>query len=399
MHIVNDSPEDPPDGMGPRTRIQLLQDLRFSALLLVDSPRRTGWQNSPLRRFSGFRLVERSRRNTRTHCCNDFRSDVHTLCTEKGLLPVATLLILSEDNKAMDQKTNTSVAEPDDNVVYSSLALQLDPFPANGDDVTYSTVVPKRRNQRNVQTKAEPDDNVVYSSLALHHTGAYRVSVKTGGSSTIPCPYHQEYKTHVKYLCKIDDLQRCSPVVHAEPPKSTDKASISDYINQLTVTVTMTDLEPEDSGRKSPATLTYDYMTGVLVSFTGITIIVQVDMRNVATHAPTTEQSSFSPTAESVQTDNTVQGPEGVKEKDTMSSVYPVSLWYTSPTQAPTTEQSSFSPTAEPVQTDNTVQGPEGGKEKDTIIWERTFFYMPKIGNAVLFLLCTIIAVVKFRAN
>uniref|UniRef100_A0A4W5K1I9 Ig-like domain-containing protein n=1 Tax=Hucho hucho TaxID=62062 RepID=A0A4W5K1I9_9TELE len=61
-------------------------------------------------------------------------------------------------------------------------------------------------------------------------------------------------------------------------------------------------------------------------------------------------------------------------------------------TQSPTTEQPSFSPTAEPVQT-------EGGKEKDTMRWERTFFYLPKIGNAVLFLLCTIIAVVKFRAN
>uniref|UniRef100_A0A8C7TBL5 Ig-like domain-containing protein n=1 Tax=Oncorhynchus mykiss TaxID=8022 RepID=A0A8C7TBL5_ONCMY len=104
-----------------------------------------------------------------------------------------------KDNKAMDQTTNTSVdpfpangddvtystvvpkrrnqlnvqtkAEPDDNVVYSSLILQLKPFPANGDDVTYSTVVPKRRNQLNVQTKTEPDDNVVYSSLVPHRRG------------------------------------------------------------------------------------------------------------------------------------------------------------------------------------------------------------------------------------
>ncbi|KAK6316396.1 hypothetical protein J4Q44_G00139200 [Coregonus suidteri] len=68
-------------------------------------------------------------------------------------------------------------------------------------------------------------------------------------------------------------------------------------------------------------------------------------------------------------------------------------------TQAPTTEQSSFSPTAEPVQTDNTVQGPEEVKEKDTMRRGRTFFYVPKIGNAVLFLMCTIIAEVKFRAN
>ncbi|KAK6290805.1 hypothetical protein J4Q44_G00387960 [Coregonus suidteri] len=253
-----------------------------------------------------------------------------------------------KDNKAMDQTTNTSVQdpfpangddvtystvvpkrrnqrnvqtkeEPDDNVVYSSLSLQLDPFPANGDDVTYSTVVPKRRNQRNVQTKTEPDDNVVYSSLALHHTGAYRVSVKTGGSSTIPCPYIQEYKTH-----------------------RTDKASIADDINQQTITVTMPDLEPEDSVhiavRRQTTTQSPTTMT--------------------TTQAPTTEQSSFSPTAEPVQTDNTVQGPEEVKEKDTMRL---------SATQAPTTEQSSFSPTAEPVQTDNTVQGPEGGKEKDTM--------------------------------
>ncbi|KAM9519112.1 polymeric immunoglobulin receptor-like isoform 2-T2 [Salvelinus alpinus] len=68
-------------------------------------------------------------------------------------------------------------------------------------------------------------------------------------------------------------------------------------------------------------------------------------------------------------------------------------------TKAPTTEQSSFSSTFEPVQTDNTVQGPEGGKEKDSMRWKTTFFYLPKIGNAVLFILCTIIAVVKFRVN
>ncbi|KAK6316395.1 hypothetical protein J4Q44_G00139190 [Coregonus suidteri] len=64
-----------------------------------------------------------------------------------------------------------------------------------------------------------------------------------------------------------------------------------------------------------------------------------------------------------------------------------------------TTTQSTTTMTTEPVQTDNTVQGPEGGKVKDNMRWGRTFFYLPKIGNAVLFLLCTIIAVVKFRAN
>ncbi|XP_064870952.1 uncharacterized protein LOC135559575 isoform X2 [Oncorhynchus nerka] len=133
--------------------------------------------------------------------------DVTVLLVPLGMLVVVIAGVLVtwkmwrkyKDNKAMDQTTNTSVdpfpangddvtystvvpkrrnqlnvqtkAEPDDNVVYSSLALQLDPFPANGDDVTYSTVVPKRRNQLNVQTKTEPHDNVVYSSLVPHRRG------------------------------------------------------------------------------------------------------------------------------------------------------------------------------------------------------------------------------------
>ncbi|XP_045071871.1 CMRF35-like molecule 1, partial [Coregonus clupeaformis] len=84
---------------------------------------------------------------------------------------------------------------------------------------------------------------LIFSRLS----GAYRVSVKTGGSITIPCPYHQEYKTHVKYWCKGYYFNSCSPVVRTYLPKSTAKASISDDINQLTFTVTMTDLGSEDS--------------------------------------------------------------------------------------------------------------------------------------------------------
>ncbi|XP_029565738.1 polymeric immunoglobulin receptor-like [Salmo trutta] len=76
--------------------------------------------------------------------------------------------------------------------------------------------------------------------------GAYRVSVKTGGSTTIPCLYDLKYKTNVKYWCKEDYLKRCSLDVHT---KSIYKASIYDDINKQTFTVTMTDLEPEDSGR------------------------------------------------------------------------------------------------------------------------------------------------------
>ncbi|XP_052381219.1 uncharacterized protein LOC118388052 [Oncorhynchus keta] len=66
-----------------------------------------------------------------------------------------------KDNKALDQTTNTSV----------------DPFHADDDgDVTYSTVVPKRRNQLNLQTKGQPYD-VVYSSLVLHPTEGRNTAV------------------------------------------------------------------------------------------------------------------------------------------------------------------------------------------------------------------------------
>uniref|UniRef100_A0A8C8JV64 Immunoglobulin domain-containing protein n=1 Tax=Oncorhynchus tshawytscha TaxID=74940 RepID=A0A8C8JV64_ONCTS len=83
----------------------------------------------------------------------------------------------------------------------------------------------------------------------LLSTGAYRVSVQTGGSTTIPCHYGQKYKTHVKYWCIGYYLHSCSPVIRTDSTKSTDKTSISDDINQLTITVTMTDLGTEDSGR------------------------------------------------------------------------------------------------------------------------------------------------------
>ncbi|CAB1318990.1 unnamed protein product [Coregonus sp. 'balchen'] len=399
------------------------------------------------------------------------------------------------------------------------------------------------------------------------------VSVKTGGSITIPCPYHQEYKTHVKYWCKGYYFNSCSPVVRTYLPKSTAKASISDDINQLTFTVTMTDLGSEDSEwyccavvinglphvwtnwfqlSVTPGTpelyVDQQEVTGV----EGGSVIVNcyysdtrngkewcwiggsvscmwgnsgsIDGTSVTLQQTTdaTRRNILTVTMSGLKMDNTgwynsidlkvlliplgmlvvviagvlvtwkmwrkhstpelyvdqleVTGVEGgsvmvncyysdtgnrkwCRIGDSISCMWgnsgtldgtSVTLqqttdatrgkvltvamsglkmdntgWYRcrvgdlmmtvhitvrrqtttqstttmTTTQAPTTEQSSFSPTAEPVQTDNTVQGPEEVKEKDTMRRGRTFFYVPKIGNAVLFLMCTIIAEVKFRAN
>ncbi|XP_071236253.1 polymeric immunoglobulin receptor-like isoform X1 [Salvelinus alpinus] len=97
---------------------------------------------------------------------------VKVLLISLGLLVVLTAGILvtwkmwrkHKDNKAKDQTTNNSVQ---------------DPF-LEADDVTYSTVIPQHKGQLKGQTKsAEPDDNVVYSSLALQVTTQVSVGVSS----------------------------------------------------------------------------------------------------------------------------------------------------------------------------------------------------------------------------
>nr|XP_029501388.1 CMRF35-like molecule 5 isoform X3 [Oncorhynchus nerka] len=94
---------------------------------------------------------------------------VKVLLISLGMLVVVTAGILvtwkmwrrPKNNKAKDQTTNNSV----------------DPFPEADDDVTYSTVIPQHKTQLKGQTKsAEPDDHVVYSSLALQVTTQQRAA-------------------------------------------------------------------------------------------------------------------------------------------------------------------------------------------------------------------------------
>uniref|UniRef100_A0A8C7K7B5 Polymeric immunoglobulin receptor-like n=1 Tax=Oncorhynchus kisutch TaxID=8019 RepID=A0A8C7K7B5_ONCKI len=73
------------------------------------------------------------------------------------------------------------------------------------------------------------------------------VSVKQGGSITIPCLYDQRYRNNVKYWCRGYNWLSCSTVVRTDHPKTSGKTSISDDINQRVFTVTMTSLSPSDS--------------------------------------------------------------------------------------------------------------------------------------------------------
>ncbi|XP_071205659.1 uncharacterized protein [Salvelinus alpinus] len=247
---------------------------------------------------------------------------------------------------------------------------------------------------------------------------AYRVSVETGGSITIPCRYDLKYKPHVKYLCKVGHWRICSP----DPFKSTDKASISDDINKQTITVTMTDLEPVDSG--SYGWFVINGGSDVMIerfqlSVTAGTPELYVDQQEVTgveggsvivkcyysdtgnrkwcricVRVQCVWENSGTTEGKSVTLHQTTDATRGNILTVTMSGLKMENTgWYRcgvgdlmmpvhitvrqqtttqstttmTTTKAPTTEQSSFSPTAEPVQTDNTVQGPEGGKEKDSM--------------------------------
>ncbi|XP_038826927.1 uncharacterized protein LOC120026174 [Salvelinus namaycush] len=264
---------------------------------------------------------------------------------------------------------------------------------------------------------------------------AYRVSVKTGGSTTIPCRFDLKYKTHVKFLCKVDYLKRCSPDVHT---KSINKFSISHDINQQTFTVTMTDLEPEDSGRYWCAVeinggsdvWTEQFQLSVTAGtpelyvdqqeVTGVEggrVIINCYYRNtghrtwwcrIGGSGSCVERNSGTTEGKSVTLQQTTDATRGNVLMVTMSGLkmentglyrcgvgdlmMPVHITVRrqtttqitttiTTTKAPTTEQSSFSSTFEPVQTDNTVQGPEGGKEKDTMSrpWLRGLWARPRL--------------------
>ncbi|KAM9395635.1 CMRF35-like molecule 1 isoform 2-T2 [Salvelinus alpinus] len=149
---------------------------------------------------------------------------------------------------------------------------------------------------------------IFYRLSAVGH-----VSVQTGGSITFPCRYDPNHINHVKYWCKGLGWDVCSYVVRTDHPKSRGKTSISDDINKRIFTVTMTDLTSWDSE---------NYRCVVEIN-RGPDIMIQQFNLSVtpATQDPTTQQPSASPTAGSVQTDNTSQGAEGNMEEVHQRSV------------------------------------------------------------------------------
>ncbi|XP_029525273.1 polymeric immunoglobulin receptor-like isoform X2 [Oncorhynchus nerka] len=286
------------------------------------------------------------------------------------------------------------------------------------------------------------------------------VSVKQGGSITIPCLYNQRYRNNVKYWCRGYYWLGCSSVVRTDHPKTSGKTSVSDDINQRVFTVTMTSLSPSDSDyywcivdRNSKA----DDGARLQISVTPGTPEIYVDQQELtgvvggsvtvlcyySSQGSTGGWCRMGGSCVAVGLSGALNGTcvKLVQEQRETTNGYVLMVtmrglmmentgWYwcekgdlqmpvhitvnqptttqstTAMTQTSTSHQGSLykfdtsqSTVSPSVPTDQNNEGTdEMQQEKDQRL-ERTFFYLLKAGSALLFLLCTIIAVVKFREN
>uniref|UniRef100_A0A674A247 Polymeric immunoglobulin receptor-like n=1 Tax=Salmo trutta TaxID=8032 RepID=A0A674A247_SALTR len=287
------------------------------------------------------------------------------------------------------------------------------------------------------------------------------VSVKQGSSITIPCLYDQRYSNNVKYWCRGSFWLGCSTVVRTDHPKTSGKTSISDDINQRVFTVTMTSLssdyywcimerknEADDGVRLqisvSPGTpelyVDQQELTGVVGG--SVTVLCYYSklgdsgrwcrmggscvavghpgaldgtfVKLVQEQRETTNGYVLMVTMSGLMMENT--GWYRCEKGDLQLPVYvtvnqPTTIQSTTTittTQTPTTHQTSLisaesitsQPTVTPsVTTDQNNGGTDEMQQEKNQRLEHTFFYLVKAGNAMLFLLCTIVSVVKFRKN
>ncbi|XP_036840709.1 polymeric immunoglobulin receptor-like isoform X7 [Oncorhynchus mykiss] len=258
------------------------------------------------------------------------------------------------------------------------------------------------------------------------------VSVKQGGSITIPCLYNQRYRNNVKYGCRGYNWFGCSTVVRTDHPKTSGKTSVSDDINQRVFTVTMTSLSLSDSDyywciveRKSKA----DDGDRLQISVTPGTPELYVDQQQITgvVGGSVTVLCYYSSQGSSGRwcrmggscvavgyygaLDGTFVKLVQEQRETTNGYVLMVNMsglmmkntgWYWCEkgklqmpvritVNQPTTTQSTTA-------NQNNGGTDETQQEKDQRL-ERMFFYLLKAGSVLPFLLCTIIAVVKFREN
>uniref|UniRef100_A0A8C5KB84 CD300E molecule n=1 Tax=Jaculus jaculus TaxID=51337 RepID=A0A8C5KB84_JACJA len=84
----------------------------------------------------------------------------------------------------------------------------------------------------------------------LSLTGPGYVTGTVGGSLCVQCQYEQSYKNSKKYWCRGQFDTQCDIIVEALGGKKgrSDRVSITDHTDDLTMTVTMEDLSEDDAG-------------------------------------------------------------------------------------------------------------------------------------------------------
>ncbi|XP_060883643.1 uncharacterized protein LOC132955039 isoform X2 [Labrus mixtus] len=82
---------------------------------------------------------------------------------------------------------------------------------------------------------------LIFAGLTGIHsvTTVSKVSVKTGGSISVPCFYESKYINHAKYLCEGYAWSSCSYRVKTNEPRRSGRFSISDDNQQRIFTVTI----------------------------------------------------------------------------------------------------------------------------------------------------------------
>ncbi|XP_034465577.1 uncharacterized protein LOC117776020 isoform X2 [Hippoglossus hippoglossus] len=89
---------------------------------------------------------------------------------------------------------------------------------------------------------------IITGLTGVHNTvtTVSKVSVKAGGSITIPCRYDLMYRNNVKYLCQGETWRGCKYVVQTNIPHNSGEFLISDAKSQRIFIVTIKDLMNTD---------------------------------------------------------------------------------------------------------------------------------------------------------
>ncbi|KAI5608212.1 polymeric immunoglobulin receptor-like, partial [Silurus asotus] len=86
------------------------------------------------------------------------------------------------------------------------------------------------------------------SNVVISHSAYRQLSLQTGASVTIPCPYEREYLHHKKYWCYDAAAAYHYCTIQAYANETQGKVTVTDNPSESLFTVTMKDLQTGNTG-------------------------------------------------------------------------------------------------------------------------------------------------------